>query len=151
MGFDCLKSSAIKKVIDIIDKYVKAYLPAIAFFFSSTSPAYTSFPFNIYFKPRAISTHSLYMLFVAFFHTQEILGKAVVEASAQAAALIFRAWLYFLLFLSLSLSLFYHHMLLLLHCCCREVCKGYNLTSMVCGFLSYCGCKLQLLLLLAGG
>ena len=46
---------------------------------------------NIYFKPRAISTHSLYMLFVAFFHTQEILGKAVVEASAQAAALIFRA------------------------------------------------------------
>ena len=29
-------------------------------------------PPNIYFKPRAISTHSLYMLLVAFLHTQDV-------------------------------------------------------------------------------
>ena len=88
---------------------------------------------NIYFKPRAISTHSLYMLLVAFFHTQEArdVGREPAtkaqsrrrarrrRSQASSTALIFRAWLYFLLFLLCSV-------------CAVEVEKC-NLTSRVCG------------------
>ena len=39
---------------------------------------------NIYFKPRAISTHSLYMLLVAFFHTQEARDVGREEPATKA-------------------------------------------------------------------